>query len=188
LPGFNRYGMSLEKTPDGSEISYTEIKPDETALVSFFKELFLSHWKEITFGPCLDGAVYEIRLTDPPKAVEYKDGYLTVDTGPWHFHLCVGRTSYFSEELAKKRQATRAAFFESRNRTCVPMSFGFRLWNGTGDQMISVFFPNPYLSEDMKPGKPDWKRLELWRSMKANFSGDSSVCLVPEEARLSFLS
>lgn len=173
--------MSLEKTPDGSEISYTEIKPEETILVSFFKELFLQYWKEITFGPCLEGAVYEIRLDKPP-AVEYKDGYLTVDTGSWHFHLCLGRSPHFSEELAKKRQAARAAFFESKNRSCVPMSFGFRLWNGAGDQMISLFFPNPYLSEAMKPAKPDWKRLELWRRMKANYSGDSSLCLVPKEA------
>lgn len=172
----------IEKTLDGTEIVYTEFPPEEKKLVELFQELFLEHWREITFGPCMDGAVYEITLGDSPKSVDYKDGYLTIDTGKWHCHLCLGRPKTSSEELAKRRQTARVAFFESKNKSCVPMSFGLRMWNGAGDQMISVFFPNPYLSTGMKAQKPDWSRLELWKKMKLKYTGDASPCLASVES------
>ncbi len=171
----------VEKTLDGTEIAYTEFPPQEKKLVELFQELFLEHWQGITFGPCIDGAVYEIALDASPKSVDYKDGYLTIDTGKWHCHLCLGRPKTPSGELIKRRQAARVAFFESKNKSCVPMSFGLRMWNGAGEQMISIFFPNPYLSSDMKAQKPDWSRLELWQNMKSKYAGDSALHLVPQE-------
>lgn len=170
------------KELDGSETHYTEFPLEEDRLVEFFREIFTGHWNEVVFGPCLEGAVFEIQLSDPSKSVDYRDGYLTVDTGKWHFHLCLGRPKTASEELSTRRRAARAAFFESRNKSCVPMSFGFRMWNGAGEQMISIFFPNPYLSGESKLKKPDWSRLHLWRNMKSKYTGDDSLCLVPEEA------
>lgn len=172
----------IEQTADGGEIAYTPFSPETEKLIEFFQELFQHHWREITFGPCLNGAVYEIQLTSPPQSVVYKDGYLTIDTGPWHCHLCLGYPKGAPEILAKRRQVTRAVFFESRNKTCVPMSFGFRMWNGAGEQMISIFFPNPYLSDHLKSQKPpDWKRLQLWQSLKLKYTGDASLSLVPQD-------
>jgi hypothetical protein len=161
-----------ERLPDGGEIAYTEFEPRPEILVDFFEQIFLRHWREVTFGPCIAGAVYEIRLTAPPKAVHYKDCYLTVDTGDWHCHLCL-------DGKIPDRRPSRAAFFESKNRTCVPMSFGFRMWNGSGEQMISIFFPNPYLNDDSQTlAKPDWTRLTLWKAMKAKYTGDHTLCFV----------
>ncbi len=166
--------ITIEKPLDGSEITYTEFPPDEEKMIEFFKELFEKHWQKIVFGPCVDGAVFEIRLSRAPKSVKYSDGYLTIDTGPWHFHLCLGHSkvsAHKSEELARHRCVARAAFFESKNKSCVPKSFGFRMWNGTGDQMISIFFPNPYLSDQQKVQKPDWDRLKLWTEIKEKYAG-----------------
>ncbi len=165
----------VEKTLDGSEILYTDFPIEEGKLVELFKELFLDHWKEITFGPCIDGAVFEISLSSPPKSVDYENAYLTVDTGQWHFHLCLGHPKGVSKELASRRQVARAAFFESKNKSCVPMSFGLRMWNGAGEQMISIFFPNPYLSPELKVQKPDWSRLELWKKLKSKYAGELST-------------
>lgn len=168
--------LLTEKLADGTEIEYTEFPPLEAALVDLFRELFLDHWHEIVFGPCLDGAVFEISLSRAPKSVQVKDGYLTVDTGAWHFHLCVGEPKVASDELKRRRRVARAAFFESKNATCVPRSYGLRLWNGAGEQMISVFFPNPYLTPEQKTQAPDWSRLELWKSFKAKYGDNPSPC------------
>lgn len=160
----------VERLPDGGEIAYAEFEPRPEILVEFFEQVFLKHWREITFGPCIEGAVYEIKLSAAPKTVRYKDHYLTVDTGAWHCHLCLGGN-------IPARRPSRAAFFESKNRTCVPLSFGFRMWNGSGEQMISIFFPNPYLSNGGQTlAKPDWTRLTLWKAMKAKYTGDHSLC------------
>ena len=51
-------------------------------------DLLERHWQEVTVGPLLEGAAWEIRFTEPPR-LSMLDGYLTVDTGAWHFHLCV---------------------------------------------------------------------------------------------------
>ncbi|MBI4398595.1 MAG: hypothetical protein HY586_05670 [Candidatus Omnitrophica bacterium] len=175
---------AIEKSPDGSQSTYSECPLEEARLFELFQELFLKHWRQIVFGPCISGAVFEIRLSSPPKAVTYSDGYLTVDTGPWHFHLCLGYSKVsarISEELAQQRRVARAAFFESTNKSCVPKSYGFRMWNGAGEQMITLFFPNPYLTEEMKIKKPDWTRLELWKGMKAKYSVYHPPACLPNE-------
>ena len=93
------------------------------------------------------------------------DGYLTVDTGPWHFHLCIDKhTDVPVPELAQHRQVARAAFFhDSRTKGHVLGSWGLRLWNGLGEQMITIFFPNPFLSADFDKTlpTPDWSKLAL---------------------------
>lgn len=158
----------VEKKIDGSEYTYTEFPPEAQKLFTLFKELFTDHWKELTFGPCLDGAVYEIRLSALPERIQYQDGYLTVDTGSWHFHLCLGPLK--DPRLEAVRKVSRSAFFESKNTSCVPRSYGLRLWNGKNEQMISVFFPNPYLNSEMKNQEPDWTKLALWERMKQKYA------------------
>lgn len=170
----------MEKLLDGSEVAYYEVPLEEQKLFELFQELFVEHWQGLVFGPCVDGAVFEIKLTAPPKSVTYREGYLTVETGPWHFHLCLGPHKAVSEELVTRRRVARAAFFESNNKSCVPKSFGFRMWNGAGDQMITLFFPNPYLSPETKVQKPDWNRLELWKEMRAKYAGTSISTLAFE--------
>jgi len=75
--------------PDGTVTQYSDFEPTEAAMQRLADLLFKEHWGDITVGPCIQGAVFEIRFKDPPK-VSLFDGYLTVDLGRWHFHLCIG--------------------------------------------------------------------------------------------------
>ncbi len=158
---------------DGSQTSNEYLQPEEAMLKSFFYDMFQEHWREMVFGPCLEGAVFEIQLTEPPQ-LGYLDGYLTVNLKDWHFHLCLGihkgsKGNPASDTLAQQRRPSRAAFFKSIGRRGSFGSWGFRMWNGNGEQMLTIFFPNPYLSDRMKPQKPDWSRLALWNEMRSKY-------------------
>lgn len=160
---------------DGSTTVYADIDLVPGRLEGLLRELFEKHWQKIIFGPCIQGAVFEMHLTQPPKKISLLDGYLTVDTGPWHFHLCIDtHTDVPVPELAQQRQVSRAAFFhDSRTAGHVPGTWGLRLWNGLGEQMITIFFPNPYLSENHQKIEkdPDWSRLTLWEQMRQMYAG-----------------
>jgi hypothetical protein len=162
--------------PDGRVTEFFELPHDEQTLLRLFRLLFEEHATEIAFGPCIEGAVFEIEVAQP-GTLTMLDGYLTVDLGAWHFHLCIGEhrgttANPCPEALARHRRVGRAALYRSRGRSCVPVSWGLRLWNGHGEQMITVFFPNPYLDEQgHRPRSPDWSRLHLWDRVRQDFLG-----------------
>ena len=158
---------------DGSTTEYTNIPLTSGRLERLLRELFVEHWREIVFGPCIQGAVFEIRLTEAPRKIAMFDGYLTVDTGAWHLHLCIDENKDApSPEIIRQRQTSRAAFFQdSRADGCVRGTWGLRLWNGLGEQMLTVFFPNPYLTDDQHFQKePDWSRLALWKQLRQKYA------------------
>ncbi len=160
------------KNLDGSTTAYSDIPLTPGRLEQLLRELFEEHWRKIVFGPCIQGAVFEIRLTEPPKNISMFDGYLTVDTGAWHLHLCIAEHKDApSPEIVRQRQTSRAAFFhDSRPGGCVPGTWGLRLWNGLGEQMLTVFFPNPYLTDEQRFQKePDWSRLALWEQLREQY-------------------
>ena len=108
--------------PDGRISEIFEFPSDEASLLRLFKLLFEEHATEITFGPCIQGAVFEIHA-DQPGEVTMLDGYLTVDFGKWHFHLCIGEhrgttAAPCPPELARHRQAKRATMFRTRGNSC----------------------------------------------------------------------
>jgi hypothetical protein len=159
----------MVRNPDGSTAEHFDIALTPGRLEKLFRELFEEHWREIIFGPCIQGAVFEIRLTERPKKIAMLDGYLTVDAGPWHFHLCIDKHKQAATpELARQRQASCAVFFhEIREKGLVKESWGIRLWNGFGEQMITIFFPNPYLTDEQRVCQaPDWSRLALWERLR----------------------
>ncbi len=159
---------------DGSVTEYSYFEPSADAMDRLVKRLFADHWNEITVGPCIEGAVFEIRFSEAPK-LSMLDGYLTVNLGPWHFHLCIGEhKGNRSPELARKRRVARVALFEMRGAGCGGgHSWGVRMWNGFGEQMITVFLPNPRLSDELKVlSEPDWDRLRLWYDLRREFLGE----------------
>ena len=86
---------------------------DEASLEAILRELFCEHWREITFGPLIQGAAWEIRAPSAPTTFGMLDGYLTVAFGISHFHLCIGphhgtETSPASPKLARHRRTSRA--------------------------------------------------------------------------------
>lgn len=158
---------------DGSITESSAIPLAPGRLERLFRELFTQHWPHIVFGPCIAGAVFELHLSAPPQHIAMLDGYLTVDAGPWHFYLCLDRhTDAPSPEIARQRQTARAAFFQDTHPAGhVPATWGLRLWNGLDEQMITVFFPNPYLSDAMTIlHDPDWNRLTLWHTLRQQYT------------------
>jgi hypothetical protein len=161
----------IVKHPDDSVTAFSHFPPSETVLRELVDELFAKNWSKITVGPCIEGAVFEIRFVQAPE-IRISDGYLTIDLGPWHFHLCIGPAKgSSSEELMRVRPVSKIAFFEKRGKGCGGgRSWGLRLWNGYGEQMTTVFLPNPYLSDKMEYLKtPEWNRLALYYQLRQKF-------------------
>ena len=141
-------------------------------------DLLVDHWNEIVFGPCVEGAVFELKQKRRPVRISMLDGYLTIffgNTGETHFHLCtdvhrgLGKQAVHSE-VAHRRQCARIAFYrEFGPKQCSPGSWGVRMWNGNDMQMCSFFLPNPFLDDQQKSQKPDWSRLDLWNELRRRY-------------------
>src|SRR5262245_57602022 len=111
-------GEEIIESLDGSVTHYADFEPAEETMLSLTRTLFEEHWRDIVVGPCIEGAVFEIQFSEQPK-VSILDGYLTVDLGAWHFHLCIGQhKGTSSAELARRRRVGRVAFFETRGGKC----------------------------------------------------------------------
>ena len=156
---------------DGTVTEYKFFTPTTENMERLARVLFEENWRQIVVGPCIEGAVFEIKFISPPK-LSMLDGYLTVDLGGWHFHLCIAEHKDApSAELAQKRRVAKVALFEMHGARC-GSSWGVRLWNGFGEQMTTVFLPNPYLSDELRRlKKPDWTRLRLWHTLRQMFLG-----------------
>lgn len=172
-------GTSVEAGLDGSRSELFLVEPSQDTLLAIVREIFEEHWSEVIFGPCIEGAVFEGRLAQQPR-VTLLDGYVTVEVPgaeSWHFHLCIGphqgsRRRPTPPELAAWRRCARAAFFRDADPEGQAATWGFRMWNGRGEQMITVFFPNPWLAPDRSRfvATPEWSRIELWMRMRERYT------------------
>src|SRR2546428_10275847 len=124
-----RTAPTIEHSLGGTTTEYYDMAVAGDELEQLLVELFAEHWAELTAGPLIEGAVYEIQFATPPKVTKL-DGYLTVDTGAWHFHLCVNdHRGSLSEELARIRPVGQAAFFETVSGAPAAARMCVRLWN-----------------------------------------------------------
>jgi hypothetical protein len=172
--------VTVRDNLDGTRTDLFDFEPTEEALFGLLKDIFESHWDRVIFGPCIEGAVFEGRFHAPPR-VSLLDGYLTVaipGEESWHFHLCIGPHHGTAAlptppELARWRRCGRAAFFRNCDRSGRPSAWGFRMWNGRGEQMLTVFFPNPWLDPDRQryTDTPEWSRLDLWMRLRERYAG-----------------
>ena len=156
---------------DGSTVDIFELPTDEDSLKELFRNLFENHWREIIFGPIIQGAAYEFRAPSPPTYFGMFDGYLTVAFGVSHFHLCIGAHKGAPPELARHRQTSRAELYRRLDRTGAPVSWGLRLFNGAGEQQITVLLPNPFLDQASNKilKAPEWNQLALWDELRARW-------------------
>jgi len=174
----NNQGVQVVENLDGSRTEYEDIPPTPELLERLLRDIFEHHWDGICVGPILQGAAYELQYSKAPK-VSMGAGYLTVDTGEWHFHLFIGAAGgkevpAGNVALSRQRRVSRASFFRDMRgeKGCLPGSWGFRLWNGLGEQMITIFFHNPYY--DRLGGRhdpPKWEKLELWERLRREYVG-----------------
>lgn len=151
---------------------------EEAFLKGFFEDLFGNHYAALTFGPIIEGGAYELRVPGKPDKISFGGGYLTVHWGAkGHFHLCLG-TNYGpskspnSPELIAQRRPLRAEFFRKLDKDGHPVSWGFRMFNGHMEQTITIFLPNPFLTDaDGIAKEPDWTRLALWDELLKTYAG-----------------
>lgn len=171
--------LEIVENLDGTKMEYEYMDASPERMEKLFRDLYENRWNQLRFGPCVQGAVFELVLTEKPK-VTMLDGYLTVDTGPWHFHLCVGtyeaKATHMEvkrdklEEDARQRRVGKAAFVRNLDASNAPRSWSLRFWNGLGEQMISIFLPSPFLNEKLqRVNEPDWSRLELWENLRKEY-------------------
>jgi len=164
--------------PDGTPLDVFPLPTDTASLEALIRDLFENHWRDIVFGTLIEGAAWEMRADGPPSKIGVLDGYITVAFGVPHFHICIGETKGFRNnptppELAQRRRTARAELYRRMRRACVPMSWGLRLYNGAGEQQMTVFLPNPFLDRDTDRflPEPDWSRLALWDRLRARWFG-----------------
>src|SRR5438128_10843511 len=77
---------TIEHGLDGTTTEYHDMAVAGDEVERLLVELFTEHWAELTVGPLIEGAAYEIQFATPPRVTE-RDRYLTVDTGASHCHL-----------------------------------------------------------------------------------------------------
>lgn len=169
--------MALHQEFGIGQVETFPLPVDEESLFRLLKDLFETHWDQILFGLMIQGAVFEARSEQPPRSVSLFDGYLTVDFGRWHLHICIGDhqgspRSPTPPDVAFFRRCSRAEFYRFLNHDGAPRSWGLRLFNGGDQQQLTVFFPNPFLTNDMTvTQRADWTRLALWDDMRARYLG-----------------
>jgi hypothetical protein len=163
--------------PDGGTLDIFPLPTDEASLETLLRDLFEQHWQEIIFGPLIQGAAWEMRASHAPTDIGVLDGYLTVAFGASHFHLCIGPTrgprhAPTPPALARHRQTARAELYRRLDRAGAPVSWGLRLFNGAGEQQLTILLPNPFLSrDDQILREPEWSRLALWDALRARWTG-----------------
>lgn len=53
-----------------------------------------------------------------------------------------------------------------------PRSWMFRMFDGDGEQQITLLLPNPFLGDDLRPvAEPQWDRLRCWDDLRAAHLG-----------------
>jgi hypothetical protein len=164
--------------PDGATVEAFALPTDAASLEELLRLLFTEYWRDITFGPLIQGAAWEIRAPCAPTHIGMLDGYLTIAFGISHFHLCIGEyrgseDAPAPEALARHRRTSRAELYRRFDRAGAPVSWGVRLYNGHGEQQATVLLPNPFLSpeHDRIVETPDWSRLALWDRLRARWLG-----------------
>jgi hypothetical protein len=167
----------LETSSTGSATEIWRLPVDEAYLLGLLNDIFRKYWQSIIFGPLIEGAAYEFRCPREPQSIELLDGYLTVHFGGTHFHLCIGETkgpasNPTPEALRAHRRPSRAEFFRGLDRAGAPLNWGFRMFNGKGEPQITIFFPNPFLTDDDGIAEqPDWSRLAVWDDVARRYLG-----------------
>ena len=163
---------AIIQTEDGGREQRWSLPADERSLLDLIHLCFDQYWDEIWFGVIIEGAAWEVVAPNPPKRISMYDGYVTVDFGRWHFHLCIGEHRASGPELGRIRRCARADLYRLIGDDDRPTSWGLRLYNGRDEQLMTLMLPNPFLTNDQQlRDQPAWAQLELWDKLRAHYLG-----------------
>ncbi len=172
----NRIVPTIENSPGNREEIYA--LPIETDFLDeLLRYIFETHWREIVFGPIIEGGAYEFRCPCAPRSISFSDGYLTVHFGGSHFHLCIGEnkgsaTNPTPAHQKQERRTSRAEMVRSFDDHGAPIIWQLRLFNGQGVPQLNIFLPNPFLTnDDNVADSPDWSRLTVWDDIAVRYLG-----------------
>ncbi|MEM8975524.1 MAG: hypothetical protein AAGD43_25960 [Pseudomonadota bacterium] len=181
LQGFDISPVPTEvSTKDNGSIERENwsLPTEEAFLEAFLRDIFENHWEGIRFGPLIQGAAYEWKCSSGPTRIGLMDGYLTIHFAHGgHFHLCIGENKGSEEyptpaELRAHRKPSKAQIFRGYGRDGKPVTWGFEMWNGKEEPMISIFFSNPFIEDDdTLSDEPVWERLSMWREISGKWLG-----------------
>lgn len=170
----NQRGQIVEELGNGT-LEIFPLSTETNNLLIIITDIFENYWDKIHFGTAVQGGVWEVRAPNAPKRIGFSDGYLTVDFGHWHFHLCIGinkgtRRNPTSDELSKIRCTGRAELYRRLREDGKPSSWGFRMFNGAGEQQMTVFLPNPFLNIEQQVLKePNFENLAMWNHLRKEY-------------------
>jgi hypothetical protein len=160
---------SIVEEPGEGILEIWSAPTDEPSLLAVLDACF-EEWQHIRFGPLIQGSAWEIAAPRRPT-LSVLDGYVTIDFGEWHCHICIGEHRGAEPAVAAIRRCARAELYR-RLHDDRPTSWGLRLFNGRGEQQLTVLLPNPFLDDADRPlAPPDWSRLALWDRLRERFLG-----------------
>lgn len=142
--------------PGGGREQRWPLPVDEKSLLDIVHLLFEQFWDDIWFGVIVEGAAWEVAAPNAPEKISMYDGYVTVDFGRWHFHLCIGEHTASGPELGRLRRCTRAALYRSLDSTR-PGVLGAAVVQRPGRAAHDRPAPNPFLTrtQQLTP-QPIW--------------------------------
>ncbi|GAA4137509.1 DUF7676 family protein [Actinomadura keratinilytica] len=162
---------TVVEEPGTGTLHLWPLPTDEQTLLSLITDIFEKYWAHIHFGVLVQGAAWEVAAPNAPKKIAMYDGYVTVDFGRWHFHLCIGEHTAGGPELGRIRRCARAELYRIVHDGS-PTSWGVRMFNGRGEQLITVMLPNPFLTDTQQIlSPPDFDRLAAWDDLRATYLG-----------------
>ena len=149
-----------------------DLSTDEATLLAVITDLFTGYWQHMHFGVLVHGAAWEVAAPNAPTKISMLDGYVTVDFGRWHFHLCIGEHTASGPELGRIRRTARAELYRGIGRDDTPTTWGLRLFNGRDEQQMTVMLPNPFLTDTQDiVDEPDFSRLAAWDHLRTTYLG-----------------
>jgi hypothetical protein len=165
--------FQLLTSDSGNTCEIFPLPTDEAFLKELLTYIFETYWREIVFGPMIQGGAFEFQCPNAPTKIKLFDGYLTVNFGNpgTHFHICIGENKGSPKkptpgELQRHRKTSQAEFFRNLDGSGAPVAWGARFFNGKGEQQMSIFFPSPFLTDEQQIAeKPDWSRLAMWKDL-----------------------
>jgi hypothetical protein len=165
--------------PGHGRLEVWRLNTSEDFLWILFKDLFENWWHKIQFGILVQGGVLEFEPPCKPTKLGRLDGYLTVEFGKFgHMHLCIGwntgwKCSPTAPDVAQLRLPSRVEIYRKLNAKGEPTFWALRAFNSKTpepDQTLTVYLPNPLLTEDMDyADPPDWSRLALWNHIRKQY-------------------